>query len=182
MFSEQCCSASRGLQPIHHVGLVVRDCTSTARLWEQISGRRATESFDGHYANAVSDGAVLSWSLRFSFIKVGMTLLELIQPLDERSPHASFLEQRGEGIHHLGFRVDDVDTEAARLETLGFRRIVEYRSSDGSPRWMYLGMGRFESVIELMASGSEEHRAFFSRVDELLDEPDSLSAEVENEG
>lgn len=182
MINKQSPFHSAGMHLVHHVGLVVADCHANARVWEHIAGRPATQPFEGHFSNAISEGMAHSWALRFSFIRVGETLMELIQPLDEFSPHSRFLDERGEGIHHLGFRVEDIDSEATRLETLGFNRTVEYFGSDSDPQWMYLRMGAGSgSIVELMAGGGEEHRAFFLRVEEELNVLAVTSQGVKNE-
>jgi len=57
--------------------------------------------------------------LKVAFIKVGDTRIELLEPLSENSQISKFLESRGEGIHHIAFRVDDVKAaieEAVSLE------------------------------------------------------------------
>ncbi len=51
----------------------------------------------------------------------GPTRIELVAPLDGEGPIARALEKRGPGLHHLCFRVRDVDAEMARLAGLGWR-------------------------------------------------------------
>jgi methylmalonyl-CoA/ethylmalonyl-CoA epimerase len=58
-----------------------------------------------------------------AFLRLGDTLLELIQPSDARSGVARFLERRGEGLHHLAFEVEDLKAELARLGESGVELI-----------------------------------------------------------
>ncbi len=60
-----------------------------------------------------------------AFLSVGASNLELLEPTGPDSTVAKFIEKRGEGIHHLCFRVDDLDAHLARLKEQGFRLINE---------------------------------------------------------
>ncbi len=51
--------------------------------------------------------------------------LELIEPIDSSSPIYSFLERRGEGLHHICFEVDDIKGEFERLKAMGVRLLSE---------------------------------------------------------
>ncbi len=63
--------------------------------------------------------------VKTAFLSVGDSNLELLEPTGPGSPVAKFIEKRGEGIHHLCFRVDDIDAHVARLKAQGFRLINE---------------------------------------------------------
>lgn len=59
---------------------------------------------------------------RTAFLPVaGPTTIELVTPLDGKGPIAAHLEKRGPGLHHLCFRVDDVDADMARLRERGWK-------------------------------------------------------------
>ncbi len=68
---------------------------------------------------------VPSQQVEVAFIEVGESRVELLQPTGPDSPVARFLEKRGEGIHHLCFRVDDLEQRLARLKAEGKRLINE---------------------------------------------------------
>ncbi len=61
--------------------------------------------------------------VRTAFLSVGNSNLELLEPTSPDSPIAKFIEKRGEGIHHICLRVDDLPAHLARLEQQGFRLI-----------------------------------------------------------
>jgi methylmalonyl-CoA epimerase len=63
--------------------------------------------------------------VKTAFLSVGDSSLELLEPTGPDSTVAKFIEKRGEGIHHLCFRVDDIDAHLARLKALGYRLINE---------------------------------------------------------
>ena len=68
---------------------------------------------------------VESQGVRTAFLSVGDSNLELLEPTGPDSTVAKFIEKRGEGIHHICFRVDDLEEHLARLKKKGFRLINE---------------------------------------------------------
>jgi len=61
--------------------------------------------------------------VKTAFLSVGDSNLELLEPTGPQSTIARFIEKRGEGIHHICLRVDDIEAELARLKEKGFRLI-----------------------------------------------------------
>lgn len=68
---------------------------------------------------------VESQLVRTAFLSVGDANLELLEPTSSDSPIARFIEKRGEGIHHICLRVDDIESHLARLKAEGYRLINE---------------------------------------------------------
>ena len=58
-----------------------------------------------------------------AFLPVGESAIELLEPTSEDSPVGRFLAKRGEGIHHVCFAVEDLETALADLSRKGFRLI-----------------------------------------------------------
>ena len=63
--------------------------------------------------------------IKVAFLPIGDTRIELVTPLHDKSEVSAFLQKRGGGIHHLAFRVDDVDAAAAVLKDQGLRLAQE---------------------------------------------------------
>jgi methylmalonyl-CoA/ethylmalonyl-CoA epimerase len=59
------------------------------------------------------------------FFRVGDVRLELLEPTDPTSTVAKFLDQRGEGLHHIAFTVSDLPLRLAELKQQGLRLIDE---------------------------------------------------------
>ncbi len=68
---------------------------------------------------------VESQGVKTAFVPAGDSNLELLEPLSPDSPVAKFIDKRGEGIHHICFRVDDLQSHLQRLQRQGFRLINE---------------------------------------------------------
>lgn len=63
--------------------------------------------------------------VKTAFLSVGDANLELLEPTGPDSAIAKFIEKRGEGIHHICLRVDDIEAHLARLKAEGYRLINE---------------------------------------------------------
>ncbi|MNC89784.1 Glyoxalase-like domain protein [compost metagenome] len=63
--------------------------------------------------------------MKTAFLSVGDSNLELLEPTSPDSPIAKFIEKRGEGIHHICLRVDDLEAHLERLKAAGYRLINE---------------------------------------------------------
>ena len=68
-----------------------------------------------------ADELVVSQGVMVRAFLLGDTLIELLEPQDEGGPLAAFLDKRGPGLHHIAFRVGDLEAEIARLSGLGAR-------------------------------------------------------------
>ncbi len=102
---------------IDHVGLAVKDIHAALSLFQDVFGAPPAEITD------LPDQGV-----RATLIQVGQTRLELLEPLSPDSPVGRFIEQRGEGLHHLALNVSDI---AGKLKILEAR---ELRLIDKEPR------------------------------------------------
>ena len=69
--------------------------------------------------------SVETQKVRTAFLSVGDANLELLEPSGPDSTIAKYIEKRGEGIHHICFRVDDIEAHLAHLKERGYRLINE---------------------------------------------------------
>ena len=68
---------------------------------------------------------VESEKVRVAFLPVSGTRIELLEPTGPDSPIASFIAKRGEGIHHICLRVDDIHAAMADLKAKGLQLLSE---------------------------------------------------------
>jgi methylmalonyl-CoA epimerase len=100
--------------PIDHIAIVVADLEGTIALYTQTLG------FTEVYREIITDQGVEAVGLR-----AGESIIELLRPLDERSPIAKFRGDAATKLHHTAYRVADVTAELARLKASGVRLIDE---------------------------------------------------------
>jgi methylmalonyl-CoA/ethylmalonyl-CoA epimerase len=97
---------------VAHVGIAVTSITEALPFYRDVLGMSP-----GHPETA--DGARIV-SLHFGPVDV-----ELLEPSDPTSPIAKFLARRGPGIHHVCYRVPDLDAALARCKAAGYRLVDE---------------------------------------------------------
>ncbi len=110
------------IRKLLHIGIAVRDGSSSGQLFSRLLGLQP-----GHSEEVPAQG------VRTLFFDVGSTGIELLEPISAESPVAKFIARRGEGIHHLSFEVEDIDSEISRLKQEGFQMIddVPRTGADG---------------------------------------------------
>ncbi|HTS32882.1 MAG TPA: methylmalonyl-CoA epimerase [Thermoplasmata archaeon] len=93
---------------LDHVGVAVPNLAEALARWAPLVGPPESPP-----------ELVASNGVRVAFIVVGGTHLELLEPSEPRSPVARFLASRGPGVHHLAFRVPNVDRALAEVRERG---------------------------------------------------------------
>ena len=97
---------------LDHIGIAVKSLDA-ARIYESLGLR--VEHVE----------TVETQKVKTAFLSVGEANLELLEPTSPDSPIAKFIEKRGEGIHHICLRVDDLEAHLARLKAEGYRLVNE---------------------------------------------------------
>jgi catechol 2,3-dioxygenase-like lactoylglutathione lyase family enzyme len=118
------------LQKLCQVCIVVRDVEVSAKRYAELFGVAMPEIFSTppvEVAHTVYKGETTQTRARIAVFHVGQMVLELLEPDDQPSSWKDFLEKHGEGVHHVGFGVDDLP-ETLRL--LGEKGILERHSGD----------------------------------------------------
>jgi methylmalonyl-CoA/ethylmalonyl-CoA epimerase len=105
------------LGKIHHVALVVRSIDRSLGLWRDALGLEPESVVD-----------VTSDRVRIAFLGVGESKVELVEPTDDTTGVARFLDSKGEGFHHVCFEVPNLAETLLRLEIEGLELI------DAAPR------------------------------------------------
>ncbi len=136
---------------ITQVAIAVRDVPKVAENYWNILGIGPWEIYDWEYP-LVRDrqyyGKPALARERIGFAQVGATQLELIQPVDGPSIYGDFLEEHGEGIHHLQFKVEDVDGVAEMLAKQGFPDMQSGHSGD-TGAYHYIDFKPLHTIWEL---------------------------------
>lgn len=105
---------SRVFTTIDHVGIAVEDLDAALATYNEQFEMRIQHR---EVVEAQGVEAVL--------LEIGDAHIELLAPLGPETPVGKFLESRGPGMHHVAYRVEDVDAEIERVKSLGIRVIDE---------------------------------------------------------
>jgi len=100
------------IRKVAHVGIAVRDLEERIPFYRDVLGLR----FEG-YEDLPRRG------LRIAVFDAGGVRVELLQGLTPDTKISKFIEQRGEGIHHIAFDVDDAGKTLAHLAGKGIRAL-----------------------------------------------------------
>lgn len=98
--------------------------------------------FEVNETNSRLSGSGTNFRMRFGFGLMGTFAMELIQPVEGETIYSRYLQERGPGLHHLGFLVMDLAASARQLESEGCVPLLEgsinelgalayYRAQDG---------------------------------------------------
>ena len=107
---------------VHHTGIVVADLDAAAAKY-------AALGFGDPHRFAVPSQGIEAMTF-----PCGDGFVELIAPTDPDGPIARFMAKRGEGVHHVAYRVDDIAAALAELKSRGVRLIDESPRS-GAHGW-----------------------------------------------
>ena len=103
------------VETIDQIGIVVKDCEKVIETWERMFGIGPWTIT----TNTGTDSEGNPLELRLAFAYLGDLELELIEVVKGKIMHSEWLEEHGEGLHHLSFFVDDPDGEVAKLVEQG---------------------------------------------------------------
>jgi methylmalonyl-CoA epimerase len=99
---------------LSQVAIAVPQIAQAKELFELLTGR--TASLPHHVA---------SQKVNVSFIEMGSTKIELLEPAAEQTPITKFLQERGGGVHHLGLKTKRFEDLIAQIKQRGVRTLGE---------------------------------------------------------
>ncbi len=106
------------MNKIEHIGIAVKDLEEANKTYQAILGVASYKT-----------EKVESEGVDTSFFKIGESKIELLAATNSESPIAKFLEKKGEGIHHIAFNVEDIQSEIERLKGEGFILLNDFPKS-----------------------------------------------------
>ena len=102
------------MKKIDHIGIAVKDVEASNELFSKLFNKAPFHQ-----------ELLETQHLQVSFFALEDTKVELIQPVSEKSTVHKYLENKGEGIHHVAFEVEDIYAEMKRLKEAGFQLLQE---------------------------------------------------------
>jgi methylmalonyl-CoA/ethylmalonyl-CoA epimerase len=102
------------LTDVDHIGIAVADLDAAVEHY------RTTLGVEPAHRETVRDQGVEE-----VLFKVGTSYIQLLAALGPDTPVGKFLERRGEGVHHVGYRVDDLEATLRRLRDEGVPLVDE---------------------------------------------------------
>jgi methylmalonyl-CoA epimerase len=111
---------------IDHIGIAVRSIEQSLAFYRDVLG------VEPSHRSVVAHELV-----EVAMLPAGEPRLELLQPTSEDSVIGRFLDRRGEGIHHIAVKVDDLEAAVAKIRASG-RRLVSDDIQIGAEDYRYV--------------------------------------------
>ena len=102
------------LSYIEHIGIAVKNLNEAIKFYEEVFGLKC------YAVEEVEDQKV-----KTAFFQIGQTKIELLESTDPEGPIGKFIEKRGEGIHHIAFATDKLESSLKELKDNGVKLIDE---------------------------------------------------------
>ncbi len=131
---------------ICQVGIVVKSIEETVKFYGETFGIGPFEIREVSYPSATYYGEKAGYRGKRAFAKVGPVTFELIELIEGKTIHEAFLKEKGEGLHHLGFEVKNLQEAIKRAEKLGLKMTQGWQREDGFG-FAYLDSDRIGGAI-----------------------------------
>ncbi len=95
---------------IDHIGIMVRDMDEAMRRYELAFNLKTSHV-------EINE----EFKVKICFIPVGEVLVEFIEPLEKDGKFGRILKEKGESVHHIAYRVDDIDEAVKHLREIGIK-------------------------------------------------------------
>ena len=119
-----------------HVGVVVKDLDQAVARWKAMGFSDIRVSPPSKGVDRIYHGRPIDVALRQAFIHGTRPMIELMEPLgDGPSPWGDYLNEHGEALHHLAFRILDTGAELEKYHGLGMEAIASGKWPEGPTRW-----------------------------------------------
>ena len=130
---------------VDQVGIVVRDVDASVKEYEKFFGEGSFFTIEGEQPALLGDGREIMIKGKLAFAQLGDVQVELIQILEGPSIHVDFLEQNGEGIHHVAVYTSNFDKD---LEGYKEKGVGVLQQGTGVRRYAYMDTRPF--ILELI--------------------------------
>jgi len=97
---------------IEHIGIAVKNLEESVKYYEDVFGLKC------YAVEEVKDQRV-----KTAFFKVGETKIELLESTDPEGPIGKFIEKKGEGVHHIAFAVNNIESSLTEVNNKGIQLI-----------------------------------------------------------
>jgi len=125
------------IKDLDHIGIAVKNLESVIKTLN-----------DGLGLVPKFEEEIIEQKVRVAGYKIGNSVIEYLEPISEDSPISRFLEKRGNGIHHLAFRVEDLQVSIASLKKKGYR-VIDEKSRIGAEgkKIVFLHPASFDGIL-----------------------------------
>jgi methylmalonyl-CoA/ethylmalonyl-CoA epimerase len=154
---------------IEHVSVLVRDLNQALEHYTNDLGMGPWGVYTltpDWIRDMTVHGKEQSYVYKLALCNVGPVLYELMESVQGPSIYEEFLRERGEGVQHLGYFVEDIDAEISKMDSRGFALVLSGRgfgTNDDGAFAHYMASGPNTSSICFVTMGAAQHDEVSSR-------------------
>lgn len=134
-----------------HIGYVTRDISRTMEDFQKYFGLESFTKLMPDYFNRRYRGKPGDFKMQLAFARVGNIVYELIQVLEGKTIYEDFMNEHGEGIHHLGYEISDLAKWTQAYKEVGIEPIMSGERT--GVKWAYFDTPAV--IVELIERGPE---------------------------
>ena len=141
---------------LHHISIVVRDAEKAQKYYESIGiGPWVDYPPMKEYVNINVPDEAGFYNLKIKCVQIGPVQLQLVEPGEGDSLYKDYLQEKGEGVFHIGFEVNDISATDAKIEAMGLDVLSSGRRENGSG-FSYLDTASEAGVVLLVRQSPPE--------------------------
>ena len=114
------------IKGLHHIGVVYKDFSKVAEKIKDLYAMSEINIVEAIVeVNTNIKELIEPLKIKIGFARLGITMIELFEPLDDKSIYSEFLETNPDGgIHHVGIMVENIDEELKKWDSKGIKRMI----------------------------------------------------------
>lgn len=111
---------------IDHIGVVYKDFSQITEKIKELYGMPEITTMEAVVdVNTNIKELTEPLKIKIGFARIGNTMIELFEPLDDNSLYSEFLKTNPDGgIHHVGILVENIDEELKKWDSMGIKRLI----------------------------------------------------------
>jgi len=130
---------------IDHIAIAVNDVEESAKVYQQALG-----------VDNVEFETIETEGVKVAIIHLENGRIELMQPTNDSSPIKKFLDQKGQGLHHLALETDNIEGEVERMEVCGIQFLGKIRPGSAGTKVTFIHPKSLYGVLTELCSHPKE--------------------------
>ena len=149
-----------GMEKVIQIAIVVKDIEEAAKRWAELLGKPVPEirtTRPGNEVKVIYRGKPSNGQVKLTFFALGQVVIELLEPISGGTSWQEFMDEKGEGVQHIGFQVVDPEKTSAELEKAGYPIFHQGRYDTDDGTYIYLDtQDALGVVVELLHSDEKK--------------------------
>jgi len=129
---------------IDHIAIAVNNVEEAAKIYQEALG-----------VDTVEFETVESEGVKLAILHLENGRIELMQPMHDESPIKKFLDQKGQGLHHMALQTNNIEDEVERMEGCGIQFLGKIRPGSEGTKVIFIHPKSLSGVLAELCSHSK---------------------------